>query len=131
MIILSLKTDKPESEIGLFDDDKKIAYIAWEAHRQLAETLHNEIKKMLEEAGKSWENIDGILMYEGPGSFTGLRIGLSVGNALAYSNGIPAVGVSGEDWLELGIGKISKVANKTMPILPVYGSEVHITLPRK
>ena len=36
MLILAIRTEKPEAEIGLFDDEKKLAYETWEAHRQLA-----------------------------------------------------------------------------------------------
>ncbi len=49
------------------------------------------------------EGIEGIVCYEGPGSFTGLRIGLSFGNALAYTRGIPIVGARDSSWIEKGL----------------------------
>jgi len=74
--------------------------------------------------------LDRIAVTTGPGSFTGLRIGMSVANALAYSNTIPIVASSGDNWLASGIdgllaGKNDKIA------LPEYGADVHITKPRK
>jgi tRNA threonylcarbamoyladenosine biosynthesis protein TsaB len=36
-------------------------------------------------------DIEGVVCFKGPGSFTGLRIGLTVGNALAYAQNIPVV----------------------------------------
>jgi len=127
VIILSLRTDKPDSEIGLFDDEKKLAYEVWQAHRQLAESLHKKIEAMLASQSKTLADIEGIVMYEGPGSFTGLRIGISVGNALAYSYNLPAVGLAGENWVEVGIKKLLSGEAKREPIIPVYGSEAHTT----
>jgi tRNA threonylcarbamoyladenosine biosynthesis protein TsaB len=130
MIILTIRTEKPESEIGLFDGQKKLAYETWLAHRELAETIHLKIKELLEDNGKNLEDIEGIVCFEGPGSFTGLRIGLSVANALAYAQNIPIVARGNPDWLEKGIadlltGKNDKIA------LPEYGAPPNITQPRK
>lgn len=130
MIILSLRSDKPEAEIGLYDNQEKLYGANWEAHRQLAETIHNKIKNLLENAKMNWSDIEGIVVFEGPGSFTGLRIGLSVANSLAYANSVPIVGGSGEEWLVAGLSDlINGKASKS--IMPVYGSPVHITEPKK
>ena len=81
MLILTIRTDKPEAEIGLFEDNKQLAYEMWQAHRELSDTIHKKIEKLLKSQKKDWQNIDGIVCFKGPGSFTGLRIGLTVGNA--------------------------------------------------
>ena len=46
-MILALRSDKPEAELYLFDDGKKIAEIKWEAHRELADTILGKIKEIL------------------------------------------------------------------------------------
>lgn len=130
MLILVLRTDKPESEIGMFEDDKKLAYEVWPAHRQLAETIHGKLRDMLADQSKRLKDIQGIVMYQGPGSFTGLRIGVSVGNALAASYGIPAVGTTGDEWVKAGVtALLAGTTNRV--VLPEYGAPVHITQPRK
>lgn len=130
MIILTIRTDKPDSEIGLYDNDTQIAYEMWQAHRQLAETLHAKIKQLLTTNNRKLSDIGGIVCYQGPGSFTGLRIGISVANALAYAADISIIGVEGEaDWLERGLKEIQ--AGKTdKVIMPAYGAPVHITRPK-
>ncbi|HEY5152488.1 MAG TPA: tRNA (adenosine(37)-N6)-threonylcarbamoyltransferase complex dimerization subunit type 1 TsaB [Candidatus Saccharimonadales bacterium] len=130
MLILTIRTDKPEAEIGLFDGNTKLAYSTWPAHRQLAETIHLKIKEVLESQGRSLGDLGGVAAYRGPGSFTGLRIGLSVANALAYSLQIPIVARTGETWLEQAADEIAKGADDRAA-LPEYGSSPHITAPKK
>lgn len=130
MLILSIRTDKPEAEIGLFNDEKRLAYTTWQAHRQLAETIHQQIAKLLQSIGKDWKDIEGVVCFKGPGSFTGLRIGLTIGNAVAYSISIPVVSEGSEYWIEQGIQRLQNKENEVVTI-PEYGSPVHITLPRK
>jgi tRNA threonylcarbamoyladenosine biosynthesis protein TsaB len=130
VIILTIRTDKPQAEIGLYEGNKRISYLMWEAHRQLAETLHLKIKDLLTEHDKSWQDIAGIVVYEGPGSFTGLRIGISVANTLAYSLSASIVGAQTEGWLDLGIGKIL-AGEDVKQVIPFYGAEAIITTPKK
>lgn len=130
MIILCLRTDKPESEIGLFDDQKQLSYKTWQAHRQLAETLHKTIHEQLTQAGHDWTNIEGVVAFEGPGSFTGLRIGLSTANSLAASLQVPIVGAQNDDWVKTGIDALLQGKNDKV-VLPFYGADPHITQQKK
>lgn len=130
MIILTIRTDKPEAEIGLYNNQTQLSYEIWLAHRQLAETLHQKIQQLLVKRELTWLDIEAVVAYEGPGSFTGLRIGLSVANAIASGNGLSITATTGDDWITAGIaaiasGKVSKVA------LPDYGAPVHITTQKK
>ena len=130
MIILTLRTDKPEAELALLDDHKVLEAKKWLAHRQLAETLHTTIKEILNGQGKDWNDIQGIVIYRGPGSFTGLRIGISVANALAYGNDASIVGCMGDDWKIHGIEQLLAGKNDKQ-VIPEYGAEVHITQQKK
>jgi tRNA threonylcarbamoyladenosine biosynthesis protein TsaB len=130
MLILTMRTDKPEAEIGLFDDAKELAYETWQAHRQLAETIHQKIQSMLVSQGLELGQLQGIVMYKGPGSFTGLRIGLSVGNAIAGSYHLRVSGQTGNAWIQQGIQDIVQ-GNENRVVLPEYGAPVHITAQKK
>jgi tRNA threonylcarbamoyladenosine biosynthesis protein TsaB len=129
MLLLSIRTDKPEAEIGLFDGDEKIGYVTWQAHRQLAETLHIKIRELLKSQKRELHDIQGMIVFKGPGSFTGLRIGISVANALADGLNIPVVAGNGDDWLKASIRKIQKGENDEIA-LPKYGSPPHVTRPK-
>ena len=129
MTILTIRTDKPEAEIGLYEGAQKLAYTSWLAHRELAESIHLKVKELLAGQQKDIKDIAGIIIFQGPGSFTGLRIGISVANALANSLKVPIVGTAGEHWLEQGTEKLEKSANDHL-ILPEYGAPPHTTKPR-
>lgn len=129
MLILTIRTDKPEAELALFDDSKQLAHKTWLAHRQLAESIHAAIQKLLTEHDKDLSGIQGIVIFKGPGSFTGLRIGISVANALADSLQIPIVSAMNDDWLVTGIAKLVNGINENI-VLPEYGSEPRVTKPK-
>jgi len=126
MLILTIRTDNPEAEIGLYNDNNKLEYETWQAHRELADTLHLKIEVLLKSQQKEWADIEGIVAYQGPGSFTGLRIGLTVVNMLSYSLKVPAVGQTKEDWIKQGIARLQKGESDQL-VMPEYGAPVHIT----
>lgn len=128
--MLTIRTDRPEAEIYLYDGDALLAKDKWQAHRELSSTLHSRLKKLLKSIGKDWHDIEGIVAYQGPGSFTGLRIGLSVANALAASLNIPIIGSKGADWQAAGLARIIKGENDEL-VEPYYGSPAFTTGPIK
>lgn len=130
MHILTIRSDKPEAEIGVYDNDAQLTYHTWEAHHALAETISTTIEQTLQDAGVDSRALDGIIIYKGPGSFTGLRIGVSVANAMADGYKVRIVGAEGDDWIAQGLQRILNDENDSV-VLPHYGSEPHITLPKK
>ena len=128
--ILTLRTDKPEAELGLYKDSQQLAYKTWFAHRQLAETIHLRIAELLKSQKVPMNELQGIVVFKGPGSFTGLRIGIAVANALADSLEIPIVSSAGEQWAKVGCNRLGEGENEQL-VLPEYGSLPHVTLPRK
>ena len=130
MIIISIKTDTPVAEIALFQNQKKIDTITWEAHRQLADTIHLKMLQLLEQNSKKWEDIQGVAIFKGPGSFTGLRIGMSVANALAFSLKVPIIDALGENWRQIAIKRLLNQEDEKVAI-PEYGSDAFTTTPKK
>jgi tRNA threonylcarbamoyladenosine biosynthesis protein TsaB len=130
MIILGLRTDKPQAELYLYEDNKLLAEIKWPAHLRLAETLSSKIVEILNKSSISYGSLDGLAVFKGPGSFTGLRIGMSVANALAYTQEIPIVSKGGEAWLEECISALQDGQNDKIAV-PEYGAPARTTKPRK
>jgi len=130
MLILTIRSDAPKASLGLYNDLELLKNEDWLADRTLADTIHLKIEGLLKSQGKDWEDITGLVCFEGPGSFTGLRIGLSVSNALAYGLSAPIIGSRGKDWVKTGIKELLAGKNDDI-VLPHYGSEPHITLAKK
>lgn len=130
MKILCIRTDKPEAELYLYDGAKELKRTFWRAHRELSTTLHQKVDEILESVGLGNDSLEGIVIYKGPGSFTGLRIGFSVANAMASILKIPIMANMGDDWLQSGIKRLIAGENQKVA-LPEYGSKVNITKPKK
>jgi tRNA threonylcarbamoyladenosine biosynthesis protein TsaB len=106
-----LDTSTPTTVLRL--DDKE--YI-WESGRDLAENLHAFLRDKLAENQADFLDLSEITFMAGPGSFTGLRIGAAVVNALAS---------------ELNIPLYDHLGNQVPVILPIYDRPANISKPRK
>jgi tRNA threonylcarbamoyladenosine biosynthesis protein TsaB len=126
LIILTLRTDKPEAEVGLFENDKRLAYEKWQAHRELSVTLPAKISEILNKSSITYDQLQGLIVFKGPGSFTGLRIGLSTANAMAYGLNIPIVASGGQNWRQNGVKKLTAGVDDKIA-LPEYGAAAKTT----
>ncbi len=129
-LLLFLKADSEDVFVSVNDGDKQLAAKDWQAGRELSNQLLSTISELCESAGKTIDDFDGIVVYQGPGSYTGLRISISAANALGYSLNIPVAGSSGDDW----IARSSEVLSRTKifkPVSPIYGGDVYTTKPKK
>jgi len=130
MNILTIRSDHTEAELAIYSDHNLLSKIVWQAHRTLADTIHTKIDELLKDNKLDLKNLNGIVCFKGPGSFTGLRIGLTVANGLAQGLSVPVVGAEGQDWQADGVGKLIDGVDEHV-VLPVYGGEVKITKPKK
>lgn len=125
---VAIRTDTSDTEIYRLDENGKIErQKLWPAGRTLARDLPGEIDGLID--GK-YSDVTGIIVFKGPGSFTGLRIGITVANALAYAENIPIVGTNGTDWLKSGLTQLASGADDKI-VLPEYGAPATITAPKK
>ena len=128
MIVL-LDTSTPVCKLALIDGETRLDD-EWESGRTLAKGLLGYLQDNFAKIGKDWNDISGIVAYKGPGSFTGLRIGLTVLNTIAGSQKIPIVGTTNDDWQSIGLQRLDAGENDEL-VMPEYGAEAHITTPRK
>lgn len=128
MIVL-LDTSTPICKLTFIDGNLRYDD-EWQADRTLAKGLLSYLNKNLRSFGKTWSDISSIGVFEGPGSFTGLRIGITVMNTIADAQDVPIVGGRGHNWQVQIINKLKNNENEKI-VLPFYGSDAHITTSKK
>jgi len=128
-MILLLDTSTPTCKLLLVDGERRQEK-EWEAGRTLAKGLLGFLEQELTAAGKTWQDLTGLGVFQGPGSFTGLRIGMTVLNTMADALAVPIVAATGEDWQEKVLKRLHAGENDRL-VLPFYGGEANITKPRK
>ena len=92
-MILLLDTSSPVCRLSLVDNGRRTDD-EWQADRQLADGLLAYIESRLADADASWEDLTGIGVFKGPGSFTGLRVGIAAAHGLAIGWSIPLSGMN-------------------------------------
>lgn len=128
-MILLLDTSAPLCKLMLLDSRQGFTH-EWQADRELAKGLLKFIVDSLAEHGQTIQQLSGIGVFRGPGSFTGLRIGLTVANTLASGMTVPIVGETGEEWQKQAVGRLINDENDKI-ILPLYDRPANTTKPRK
>ena len=101
MNILALDTSTDICAVGVSDDQGLRCEYRARLHRSHAERIIGIIDQVLMEANLKVDQLDGFAVSIGPGSFTGLRIGLSVVKGLAFDPPIPVVPVNTLDVLAM------------------------------
>ena len=94
MKVLGIDTSAVVCSVALISDDVVLSSKTVSDGLTHSETLLPLIKEILEEGDISVSDLDAIAVSHGPGSFTGLRIGISAVKGLAVSSNIPCIGVS-------------------------------------
>ncbi len=99
-LILCLETATKNCSVSLSEHGSVIAFkeITTEGYSH-AENLHVFIETVLHEASKELQDLDAIAVSKGPGSYTGLRIGVSTAKGLCYSLDIPLISLETLDIL--------------------------------
>lgn len=129
-MILTIKTDQPEAMLALWRDNTEVQKISWHAHRELSSTILINLEQLLSDNKLASADLEGIVFFAGPGSFTGLRIGCSLANSLAYAHEIPVMATHGSSWIQEGI-KALRNGHGQPVVRPDYGRPARITQPRK
>lgn len=92
--VLAIETSTTQASVALLDGGRVALERAHERPKQSAERLLPMIAEMLGETGWPRGSLDRIGVSIGPGSFTGLRIGIACAQGLALGLGVPLIGVS-------------------------------------
>lgn len=90
-LLLNIETAVESASVALAKNGQHIQLRANENTRDHAAWLHNNIQQLFKETGLSLEDLAAVAVSNGPGSYTGLRIGLSAAKGLCYALNIPLI----------------------------------------
>ena len=104
MLILAFETTAKAGSVALLEDGKLLAESYQNTGLTHSQTLMVMAEDMLKAAGKTMADITAVAVAEGPGSFTGVRIGVAAAKGLAWGAELPCYGVSTLESMALTLG---------------------------
>ncbi|MDY0042933.1 MAG: tRNA (adenosine(37)-N6)-threonylcarbamoyltransferase complex dimerization subunit type 1 TsaB [Desulforhabdus sp.] len=125
MKVIAVDTSTSSGSAALLDGDLLVAEWSLQCAQTHNRRLLRSIDFLLQQAGWSLNDLDGFAVATGPGSFTGLRIGLSTVKTLAWSVNKPFVGISSLDALA---APLCFAQLPVCPILDARKKEIYFAL---
>ena len=122
MKILGIDTSSMAASVAVIEDNKLICEYTINTKKTHSQKLMPMIENMLGLSDLNVRVIDAIAVCEGPGSFTGLRIGMATAKAIAHVNDIPVIGVNSLEALAANMNLCDK---KICSILDAQRNQVY------
>ena len=113
---LAIDTSTDSASLALVRDGEVLAESTWRSQQNHSVELLPKLTQLLNEAGANIQAVSGVIVAKGPGSFNGLRVGLSTAKGLALSLEVPIIGISS---LEL---EAYQHAETGLPICPIFNA---------
>ena len=129
MKILGIDTSSKFLSIAVSEDKNIIKEESYLLDRQHSSQLVPKIKELIEKSRLSIKKIDGFVIGIGPGSFTGLRIGVSTVKGFGIALGKPCIGVASIDAIACNAAAAS--GNEIVPVIDAKRGQVYAAIYRK
>ncbi len=104
MLLLSFETSAKAGSVALFEGEKLLGEQYLNNGMTHSATLLSMAETLLSQCGKTAKEVDAVAVANGPGSFTGVRIGVAAAKGFAWGGEIPVYGVSTLEAMALGLG---------------------------
>ncbi len=104
MLLLAFETSAKAASVALFDESTLLGEQYQNTGLTHSQTLLAMAESLLEQCGKTAQMVKGVAVANGPGSFTGVRIGVAAAKGFAWGAKVPIFGVSTLEAMSLGLG---------------------------
>jgi len=128
MKVLALETATAACSVAVLDGAVLRAHRAVPMQRGHAEALMPMVEAAMAAAGLAHGDLDLVATTVGPGSFTGLRVGLAAARGIALAAGIPALGVTTLEALAAGLDEDARAGAPVAALLDARRGEVYVQL---
>ena len=115
-MLLAIDTSTDTASLALVQDSQVLAELTWRCEQNHSVELLPRLADLLGRSKSNLQSINSIIVAKGPGSFNGLRVGVSTAKGLAFSLGIPIVGIS---TLEV---EAYQHAETNLPTCPIFNA---------
>ena len=113
---LAIDTSTGTASLALVQDDGVLAELTWRCGQNHTTQLLTHLVHLLNLTKLNLQSARGIIVARGPGSFNGLRVGLSTAKGLAFSLGIPIIGISSLE------AEAYHHAETGLPVCPIFNA---------
>jgi tRNA threonylcarbamoyladenosine biosynthesis protein TsaB len=127
-LILNIETSTTLCSVALCNDGKPLAVKEIDDGYTHAENLHVFIEEVLKQASVNPNQLRAIAVGKGPGSYTGLRIGVSSAKGLAYALNIPLIGVNTLETMAWSVSQSMDSDSLFCPMLDARRMEVYCAI---
>lgn len=93
MLVLGIETSSPRGSVALWDGEQILVELTHQQPNAHAEKVSPLVDELIEVSGRSRRELSRVGVGIGPGSFTGLRVGIALAQGIATGLGLPLVGV--------------------------------------
>ncbi|AGX41588.1 tRNA (adenosine(37)-N6)-threonylcarbamoyltransferase complex dimerization subunit type 1 TsaB [Clostridium saccharobutylicum] len=125
MIVLAVDSSSKVATVALMKDDKLLGEITLNDKKEHSVILMTIIEDLLKFNNLTIDDIDGYVVSKGPGSFTGLRIGMATVKGLSFGSGKPYVSLSSLDALAFSVANFDGLI---CPIMDALRNSVYTSL---
>ncbi|MHC1777073.1 MAG: tRNA (adenosine(37)-N6)-threonylcarbamoyltransferase complex dimerization subunit type 1 TsaB [Lentimicrobium sp.] len=116
-LILSIETATPVCSICLSDGDKILGIRETSDHNSHSRVVAVFIEELLRETGTGKHSLDAVAVSKGPGSYTGLRIGVSTAKGLCYALDKPLISIGTLEAMAHGMKMHPRLEKEGMPVI--------------
>jgi tRNA threonylcarbamoyladenosine biosynthesis protein TsaB len=123
VLILALDTSADVCSLALTDGPRELTSVQFRHERRLSERLSPLIDFLLRDYGVALKDVESLAVGLGPGSFTGVRVGVTMAKTLAFTLDKPLVGVSSLDALAEPLAALGAFAPPLSTVTPTRRTE--------
>lgn len=93
-MLLAVDTSTAQVGLALYDEDRVLGEMIWTTHQHHTTELASALSGLLKRCGVTMSGVNALGVAIGPGSFTSLRVGLSLVKGIALARNLPVIGIS-------------------------------------
>ena len=125
MLLLAFETSAKAASVALFEGQRLLGEQYQNTGLTHSQTLMVMAESLLAQCGKQPQDVEAVAVAEGPGSFTGVRIGVAAAKGFAWGKNLPCYGVSTLESMALGLGIWEGIV---CPVMDARRSQVYNAL---